>query len=235
MTDKQDVQTLLGLKKPPIAIGFFEEAPEGLEQWKEGAVAAGCVFWKIAQAGKSFFTLASDHFNCPVGAHTHHIPLPVERASELEQTVGFMVSNKYLEMSEVAGIPTLNDTPKVIAYAPIADATFAPDVVLVSATPAQAMMLYEAALSAGVGNALTHTLGRPACAVLPLALNQNSTSISLGCKGNRTYTGLQDEEMYVATPGEHWKAVEEKLIEKLTANEAIGAYHAGRKELFQNP
>ena len=232
MSEKRDLQEFLGLEKPPIAIGFFENAPIGIPLWNDGAVAAGCVFWKMAQSGKSFYTMPEDHFNCPVGSHTHKISLPADRAVELEQTIGFMVQNNYLAMSEVAGIPTLKFAPKVIVYAPLAQNRFEPDVVLIAAKPAQAMHLYEAALSAGAGNALMNVLGRPGCAILPLAINQNSASLSLGCKGNRSYTGLPDTEMYVAIPGKHWNAVVEKIVEKTAANQAIGEYHESRKLQF---
>ncbi len=232
MSDMKDMQILIGLQTPPIAVGFLEEAPSGVPRWNGGSVAAGCVFWKVAQSGKSFYTTPEDHFNCPVGSHTHKISLPAERAVELEQTLGFMVENIYLAMSEVAGIPTLKSSPKIIAYSPVSQNRFEPDVVLISAKPAQAMLLYEAALSAGVGNALLNVLGRPGCAILPLAINLESAALSLGCKGNRSYTGLPDTEMYVAIPGKHWKSVVEKIVEKVVANEAIGEYHESRKVQF---
>jgi uncharacterized protein (DUF169 family) len=54
----------------------------------------------------------------------------------------------------------------------------------------------------------------------------SQTSISLGCKGNRTFTGLPDEEMYVAIPGDKWEAVVEKLTEAHEANAAMGKYYS---------
>ncbi len=51
MTDIS-VTTLLGLKKPPIAIGFLDSAPEGIEPWSGGPVPAGCFFWKKAQEAR---------------------------------------------------------------------------------------------------------------------------------------------------------------------------------------
>jgi uncharacterized protein (DUF169 family) len=108
-------------------------------------------------------------------------------------------------------------------------------VVLIAAKPAQAMLIYEAAIKAGAGNALTNVLGRPACAVLPLTTLNGQTSISLGCKGNRTFTGLPDEEVFVAIPGDKWVAVIEKLTETHAANLAMEMYYSNRKTEFSAP
>lgn len=76
-------------------------------------------------------------------------------------------------------------------------------------------------------------LGRPGCAILPLAKNGGTAALSLGCKGNRTYTGLPDTEMYVSIPGAQWEAVAGKVGEIVAANRAIAAYHTERKQQFQ--
>jgi uncharacterized protein (DUF169 family) len=227
-----DVQSLLGLSKPPVAVAYLDAPPPGLDAWDGGAVPAGCFFWKKAAEGRSFYTTPADHYNCAVGAHVHAIPLPVERGGELEQTVGFMVETGYLAMEEVPGIPTLPKTPAAIAYGPVGSAPFAPDVVIVAARPAQAMLLYEAAIAAGAGGALMNALGRPGCAVEPLALGSGSAALSFGCKGNRTFTGLPDDEMYLCVPGDRWEAVAAQVARLHRANADMGAYYAGRKALF---
>jgi uncharacterized protein (DUF169 family) len=225
------VQGLLGLSKPPIAIGFLDSPPVGVGAWS-GAVPAGCFFWKKAQEGQIFYTTPSDHYNCAVGAYTHNIALPAERSGELEQTVGFMVGNDYIRMEEVPGIPTLPATPSFIAYAPVDSAPFPPSVVVIAAQPAQAMLLYEAALRAGAGTALINTLGRPGCAVLPLALQTGAAAFSLGCKGNRTFTGLPEEEMYLSIPGNQWVAVVEQVTRMHQANQAMANYYNQHKGQF---
>ena len=212
-----------------IAIAFFDSPPPGVPRWEGGAVPAGCVFWQKALSGQSFYTLPADHHNCAVGSHTHRIALPPERAHELNDTIGFMVQNRYVAMEEVPGIPTLAKSPGAVAYGPIEGAGFAADVVLIATKPAQAMLIYEAALKAGAGSALTSALGRPACAVLPLTVASGETAVSLGCKGNRTFTGLPDEEMYVAIPGDKWEAVREKLAEAGEANATMEAFYRERK------
>lgn len=196
-------------------------------------MAAGCMFWEKAMSGQTFYTVPSDHYNCAVGSHTHRIALPAERAHELNDTIVFMAENNYLAPAEVPGIPTLARSPGAVAYGPMEGARFNPDVVLIAAKPAQAMLIYEAAIKAGAGSAVTNALGRPACAVLPLTTTSGQTSISLGCRGNRTFTGLPDEEMYVAIPGDKWEAVLEKLAEAHEANAAMERYYCDRKTQLQ--
>jgi len=223
------VHTLLGLERPPIAVGFLDAPPPGVSPWRGGQVPAGCTFWREAQQGSVFYTVPSDHYNCAVGSYTHGIPLPIARAAELEQTVQFMVGNGYLRMEEVPGIPTLKETPAFVAYGPAAANAFPADLVIVAARPAQAMLLYEAALSAGAGSALMSTLGRPSCAVLPLTLGTGSAALSFGCKGNRTFTGLPDDELYLCVPGEKWDAVAERLEGILAANEAMESCYRAKQ------
>jgi len=217
-----------------IAIGFFDSPPPGVPRWQGGAVPAGCVFWEKAMSGQTFYTLPADHYNCAVGSHTHSIPLPAERAHELNETIVFMARNNYVATEEVPGIPTLARAPGAVAYGPMEGAEFKADVVLIAVKPAQAMLIYEAALKAGAGGAIANALGRPACAVLPLAMASNQASLSLGCKGNRTFTGLPDEEMYVAIPGDKCKAVLEKLAEASEANAAMQRYYSDRKTQFSS-
>jgi uncharacterized protein (DUF169 family) len=219
------VQELLGLRRPPIAVGYFDAPPAGLPRWRGAPVPAGCMFWQKAWDGAAFYTVPADHHGCAVGAYTHNLPLPPERAHELEGTVGFMVRNRYLDLAEVPGIPTLPRSPGVVAYGPVDAGAFPPSVVLVAANPAQAMLLYEAALKAGAGNPLLNVLGRPGCGVLPLAVNGQSSALSFGCKGNRTFTGLPDQELYVAVPGDRWDAVVARLAETVDANSAMGGYY----------
>jgi uncharacterized protein (DUF169 family) len=223
-THTSRLQETLGLSAPPIAVGYSDEPPAGLERWQGGSVPAGCVFWREAMNGRSFYTVPADHYNCAVGAHTHGIGVP---AGQLEDTVKFMVSSEYLRMEEVAGIPTLEKSPEYVSYGPAETASFPHQLIVLAAKPAAAMLIYESALRAGAGNALAHILGRPACAVLPLVNKTGLASLSLGCMGNRTFTGLPDEELYVCIPSGHWSTV-------LTMSAEIGRANSAMKQFYRN-
>ena len=114
--------------------------------------------------------------------------------------VGTMIELKYLKSEEVPAIPHRTAPLQVAAYAPLAQATFAPDVVIFRGNVRQIMLLSEAARAAGVFEAGA-VMGRPACAMLPQALEARSGVASVGCIGNRVYTGLGDDEMYLTVPG----------------------------------
>lgn len=215
-----------------MAVGFFDAPPTGVEQWSGGPPPAGCSFWKIAGEGRAFYTAPAHHYNCAVGSHTHSIPLPADRQAELMETVGYMVENRYIEMSEVSGIPVLEKTPAWVAYAPADSAPFEPDIVIVAARAQSAMLLFEAAVRAGAITGAAQTLGRPACAAVPLAAKTNAAAVSLGCIGNRTFTGLDGGEMYLCIPGGKWAAVVEKLEEIRSANAAMETRYRERQARF---
>lgn len=223
-----DVQRMLGLRAPPVSVAFLDAIPAGLPRWSGAEQPAGCAFWQRAQEGASFYTEAPDHFGCAVGSYTHAIEMPPERASQLQETVGLMVENGYLEMSEVPGIPRLPSPPRAVAYGPADNGAFRPDVVLITATPGQAMLIYEASLKAGAGDPVTNVVGRPSCAVLPLSLGGKAT-LSLGCAGNRLYAGLRDDELYVAIPGEKWDAFKACLAEVIAANQRMRQFYAANE------
>ena len=188
---------------------------------------AGCSFWDKAMDGAVFYTEQSDHFNCAVGCHTHRIPLPAERSEELSETIELMVQNKYLAMEEVPNIPTLPESPAVVAYGPVDEAPFQPSVVLLVCNAEQAMVLYEGALREGVGAMVTPTLGRPTCAILPMTLQSESVALSLGCTGNRVFTGVQPGEVYLSVPGDQWVPFATSAIAVFSANERMHEHYLG--------
>jgi uncharacterized protein (DUF169 family) len=224
MSNAVSVQERLGLRVPPVAVAFLENPPAGLPAWSGAFQPAGCSFWQKAQEGAGFYTVPSDHYGCAVGAYTHHIDLPPERSEQLNETVGFMVESDYIRMEEVPGIPRLEQAPGYVAYGPAEKETFQPDVVLLTASPAQAMLIYEAALRCGAGSALTNLMGRRSCAVLPFTRG-NQAAMSLGCAGNRLYAGLRDDEFYIALPGERWSDFRAALSEAADANERMRGFY----------
>ena len=68
----------LSLSRRPVAVRFLDTQPEGIEKFS-GTELAGCTFWRLAAAGRAFYTVPADHFNCAVGASTHNVHLPPER------------------------------------------------------------------------------------------------------------------------------------------------------------
>ena len=223
---EQRISGAIKLPRRAVAVGFLDAAPAGLEEFR-GTEPSGCSFWRLAAAGKSFYTVPENHFNCAVGAYTHNIPLSATRERETEQTLKMMFDLGYVKPEEVPQIPRLAKTPVAIAYAPLGDATFAPDAVLFACKPAGAMLLNEAAGRAGVGSG-SPVLGRPTCMALPATLQAGSI-LSLGCTGNRVYTGLGQDEMYFVVRGKNLAALADALDIITGANSALEQYAQGRR------
>ena len=220
-------QELLDLSFPPVAIAFRPTAPPGLPR-VDAVGPSGCSYWKLASEGKVFYTEAADHYNCPIGAFTHGVDLPAEKAAALEGLVGTMVGLEYLTSEEVPKIPHRTSPFGVAIYGPLPAAPFEPDVVLVRGRAKQVMLVAEAAHMAVIGSEVAAKL-RPTCAVLAETIETGRASISLGCIGNRVYTGLGDDELYIALPGKQVSQVLNKLTSIVRANRELEAFHRNRQ------
>jgi uncharacterized protein (DUF169 family) len=218
---------LLDLPTPPVAVTFAAAAPAGIARVSRPG-PAGCAYWKQAAEGAVFYTEAADHFNCPVGAYTHGVGLPPERARELEGVVGTMVGLQYIRMEEVGALPRRTEPFRIAIYAPLAETPSPPDVVLVRGRARQIMLVAEAARAAGLEGDRA-AMGRPACAMIPAVLEGPGGVTSLGCIGNRVYTGMGDDELYFTIPGSRVGDVVERLEPVLHANRELERYHQGRR------
>jgi uncharacterized protein (DUF169 family) len=218
--------TRLKLDRRPVAVTFLDAVPPGVPKFS-GTEPAGCSFWRLAAEGRTFYTVPADHFNCAVGAYTHNVQLPPERAQETETMLGMMFNLGYVRPEEVPGIPRLSKEPAAVVFAPLADTPMAPSVVLFFSKSSSAMLLNEASIRAGAASPLP-LLGRPSCMALPAALAHGTVS-TLGCIGNRVYTGLGENEMYVVVPGAKLEAVSDALGIIATANTTLEEFARGRQ------
>ena len=216
----------LAVSGRPVAVTFLDAEPAGVAKFA-GTEPAGCSFWRLAAAGRTFYTVPADHFNCAVGAYTHNVQLPPDRVQETEATLGMMFNLGYVRPEEIPGIPRLATEPVAILYAPLGDTPVEPSVVLFACRTTSAMLLNEASTRAGASSALP-LLGRPSCMALPAAVMQGTVS-SLGCIGNRVYTNLGADELYIAVPGTKLQAVSDALGVIKSANAALEEYARGRQ------
>jgi uncharacterized protein (DUF169 family) len=215
---------ILGLTRRPVAVSTSQQP--GIPKFS-GSVPAGCSFWRLAAEGRSFYTEAGDHYNCAIGCYTHNIPLPPEREAELGAAVAFMTSIGYIRPEDIPGISRLTDSPGYMSYAPLADASFAPEVVILVGKPGKLMLLQEAAARAGV-QTQPSLLARPTCMAIPAAL-AGGTTASSGCVGNRVYTDLAEDELYIMVPGADLEKIAAELDTILDANAKLNDYHRQRK------
>jgi uncharacterized protein (DUF169 family) len=223
---EEKIGSAVKLSRRPVAVSFLDTAPADVKRF-DGTEPSGCSFWRLAANGAVFYTIPENHFNCAVGAYTHNITLSPEREKETEQTLKMMFDLGYVKPEEVPQIPRLTKAPAAIVYAPLGDAPVAPDVVLFACKPSGAMLLSEAANRAGVSSGAP-ALGRPTCMALPASL-QHGAILSLGCMGNRVYTGLGENEMYFVLRGLDLAAVADALTIITSANAALNDYATGRR------
>jgi len=217
--------TMLGGSRRPVAIVFLDSEPAGLEKFA-GSVPSSCSFWKLAAAGRAFYTVPSDHWNCPVGGYTHNT-LAADRMPELQQTLTLMGQIGYIRMEEVSGVFHMEKTPAAIAYAPLGDTPAPPSAVIASGKPGRVMLLTEAAARAGAMSQLP-LLGRPTCMAIPASI-ANGAVASTGCIGNRVYTDIGDDELYVTLRGSDLERIAAELETIASANATLTGYHQERR------
>lgn len=218
---------LLKLRTPPVSLTFRASAPAEVPRIPSAEPSA-CTYWKLAAQGQIFYTEAADHYHCPIGAYTHGIELPPAQAKELEGVVGMMMQLGYLRPEEIPGIARRQEAFGVALYAPLAQTTWEPDVIVVCGNAKQVMLLAEAAQAAG-GGCESSLMGRPTCAAVAEVLRTGRSAASLGCIGNRVYTSLADDELYLALPGKQLLLVVEELAAIVRANLELENYHRARQ------
>ena len=231
MTDyrqlERELVQVLELARRPVAISLRDRIPADVAKF-EGTVPSGCTFWRLAAEDGPFYTVPADHYNCPIGAYTHDIPLPAEREQELGQTLSFMSDVGYIRMEEVPAIPRLPVTPAAIVYAPLGDTPSDPDVVIIAGLAGRVMLLQEAAIRANVAARLS-MLGRPTCMAVPAAASLGMVA-STACVGNRVYTRLDDATLYAVVPGPALASIVKEAATIRSANAALQQHHTSREQ-----
>jgi len=64
---EQRLAATVKFSRRPVAVSFLEAIPADVEQFA-GSEPSSCSFWRLAAAGRVFYTLPENHFNCAVGA-----------------------------------------------------------------------------------------------------------------------------------------------------------------------
>src|SRR5579864_1168017 len=96
------IQQMLGATRRPVAVAFLEAPPAGVTRFT-GSEPSSCSFWRLAGDGRVFYTVPSDHVNCPVGSYAHNM-VTAERMPELQQALALMSDIGYIRMEEIPGV-----------------------------------------------------------------------------------------------------------------------------------
>jgi len=221
----------LGLQQPPVAVSLLEDRPEGVPVW-EGSAPAGCRFWQEA-VSRTFATQARHHGLCAIGIHTHNLESTPATNTDLNDTLKVFADLGYVRVEDVPQIPVLGQRPNWVVYGPLAEASSMPDVALLFVKANQTLILSEAAQQAESG--LPPAMGRPACAIVPQAVNSGRSALSLGCCGARAYLDvLTDEVGLFAIPGARLEAVAERVQALAGANAVLAKFHQLRRAAVES-
>ena len=144
--------------------------------------------------------MPKDHNLCSIGMYTHHLEDGPQAQIDLGDALKVFGDLGYVRAEDMPFIPVLDRAAKVVVYGPLSSIPVTPDVVLLFVQADQTLILSEA--SQQLENGLPPAMGRPACGVIPQALNTGRTALSLGCCGARAYLDVltPDVALY-AIPG----------------------------------
>lgn len=222
----------LELALPPIALAFRDGPPPGVAV-TDAVVPSACAFWRHAETGV-FFAPAERHATCPIGAFVMGFELSEPTVQELQELVGRMTACGYVHADEPGAMPVDQHGAKGILYGPLAEFPEAPDVVLLWLTPSQAMIWGEASGGARWGGPEANTVfGRPACAAIPASLNGGRPTLSFGCIGMRTFTGIPADRMLAVIPGARLVEFSQAAAQAASLNETMGTFYRERLEALR--
>ena len=234
MTDYSTIEFELcetvGISKRPIAVTFRSSPPQGIPKYA-GKAPSGCSFFRIAAGGMTFYTVPTDHYNCPLGCYSYNLRLPPGHAKKLEKSLKSLQCACSLNLEDVHSVPRTDKNPEVVIYSPLGDTPVGPDVAILVVKPLQAMLLQEAALRKHIKIQVMPS-GRPTCMCLHTVLDDTAVT-SAGCMGNRIYNNLGDDEFYMLIPGRLLKQVAEEVQNIATANIKLAEYYLERRNSYE--
>jgi uncharacterized protein (DUF169 family) len=230
-----DLQNLLGLAVPPVAIAFSSDVPPGIGRierampsatvdGRTGAVAASCVFW-IEGAQKVFATKAEDHGNCSVGSLTHGFKAIEEIAGNSD--VAALCETGWVTPEAVGRIAVVREKPTSVVYGPLRDMPVEPSVILLRLNGKQQMLMHDAWPD-------LRFEGKPQCHIIPIAKERGEIAVSVGCMLSRVRTGMSNNEVTCAIPASRMSALIERLRAARAADNVVAAYAAADSKRFAN-
>jgi len=211
----RELKERLGLEKSPVAIKFIlreEDIPEGIEKIDENI--RHCEMVQRAAQGEIFYATAEEQM-CKGGASAIGLMETPEKikTGEFYQSLGRFKSLGSAKRT-MESIPKIDPMMKAIIYAPLEEAKFDPDVIVVIGNPAQAMKLAQAMVYTRGGRVEASFSGIQSICADAVAgpFVNNAANITLGCSGSRQYAGIKEDEVIVGMNGENIGCVVTALI-----------------------
>ncbi|UXM85559.1 DUF169 domain-containing protein [Methanococcus aeolicus] len=199
------MEGLLGLNYPAVAVKLAKspgDMPEGYSEIND-KIRHCEMIQKVRKEGIKFYATNENHL-CKGGAHNIGVnqspnieDLEIKLHVKLGNFKTYESSKKTMEL-----VPKIREQMYASVYAPLSDADFEPDSIVVITTPKIGLRLSQALLYSKGGRihasfAGTQSLCGDAVAAVKLSGTANAT---LACNGSRKYAKIEDNEMVVAFP-----------------------------------
>jgi Uncharacterized protein conserved in archaea len=213
----KELMGLLGLKGSPVAVKLAKtpaDVPAGYQKVTEKH--RHCQFVQDARLkGMTGYATRAEHL-CRGGAAVMGIePSPeiVADGTTYQKLGNFKTVEGAVET--VSAVPKTGEQFYASVYAPLEKAEFDPDVVVIIATPRQALRLSQAYLYATGGRFAADYSGiQSLCADAVVAVRERGVpNMTLGCNGSRKYSGIAEDEVAFGIPEKDL----EKIVDALKA------------------
>jgi uncharacterized protein (DUF169 family) len=236
MMHKRDIASklmkILKLKNQPVAVKFVNNASlEGLPPEPETKMRY-CQLVMEAKKGRSY-TLTKDSISCPAAAAAFGLlPLPkkIEKGTMLKALGLFDSEDAAAElMSKMPRLPL--GSYKAVAAAPLSEAGFTPDVVVLEEEPEKIMWISLASLHKKGGRLNFGTSVFQACCVDATVepYLRGDINASFGCYGCRDATDISDGEGLIGIPygklHEILESLERLSMRAMPQVQSKGVYH----------
>jgi uncharacterized protein (DUF169 family) len=199
------LKELLGLEGSAVAVKLAkskDEIPAGYEEL--GEEKRHCEMIQIARKeGKKFYATKEKH-SCKGGAYAIGVvqdaPEPLKTGKLYHKLGNFATEEGAVRTVEA--IPRVKEEIYASVYAPLEEADFVPDSIVVICTPKQGLRLTQALLYKNGGRFQADFSGiQSLCADAVAAVKvRGVANATFGCNGSRKYAEIADEEVVFAFP-----------------------------------
>jgi uncharacterized protein (DUF169 family) len=227
-----DLQDLLGLAVPPIAIAFLSHdlaavsrigRPCRRQRRTDGREPLRRVASSGSRARKECSRRRRRTTACSVGSLTHGFKTFQDIAHNSD--VAALCESKWVTPEAVAKIAVVREKPKSIVYGPLRDVPVEPSVILLRLNGKQQMLLHDAWPNLRLE-------GKPLCHIIPIAKESGEIALSVGCMLSRVRTGMSNNEVTCAIPASRVSLLIERLRAARAADTAVAAYAAEDSRRF---
>lgn len=209
------IKEKINLENSPVAIKFIvneKDLPKNME--KIDSKIRHCEMVVEASKGASFYA-TDDEQLCKGGSSALGLTEAPEKVKSGQMYFGL---GRFKSIGSAKR--TMDSIPKVdlksyaLAYAPLEEADFDPDIVVIIANPKQAMIISQASIYSLGGRIEADFSGIQSICGDAVAgpFTREKPNVTLGCSGSRSYADLKDEQVIFGLNGENIANLVDGLI-----------------------